>query len=223
MGVSSTEVSLRAIREDLDLPAAGSVDERAVLNKANKSYLPVSLSEYKGNILGTQLYVPNTSLDSEGNWPKKRDEAFATWYIFRNGSADAWGSAVRLTLIDISGNSGDYGVETRICGRVLEDGLHRLTGSVTADFATSPGNAVHSQCHVQLLANASDYLSGDQSLLVNRVYYKSNGTQFNIDWPVNLSLSQPYITLIFRNVNSGMGVTNSAYTHEFSNFKLVKI
>ena len=223
MGVSSTEVSLRAIREDLDLPAAGSVDERAVLNKANKSYLPVSLSEYKGNILGTQLYVPNPNLGGQQDWPKKRDEAYGTYYSFRSGSADAWGNAVRLTLIDISGNTGDYGVETRIPGMVLEDGFHRLTGSVTADFATSPGNAVHSQCHVQLLANASDYLSGDQSILANRVYYKSMGTQFNVDQPVNLSSSKPYITLIFRNLNTGMGATNNAHTHEFSNFKLVKI
>ena len=223
MGVSSTEASLRAVREDLDLPAAGSMSDRAVLNKVCKQSGPVSLAEYKGNILGTQLYIPGgTQPLEQSQWPKRRDESFATYYIARNGYVRLSGDRIQIEQQDISGNNGDYGTEARICGKVLEDGRYRLTGTAYAQFAASPGNGIHAQLHVQLIATTNDYLSGLQSLLVNDVYYRGGGTTFNINKFVTLSTSKPYIALIFRYIMSGQGATTNRYTHEFTNFKLVK-
>ena len=224
MGISSTEASLRAIREDLDLPAAGSIDERAVLNKINKPYLPVSLSEYKGNILGTQLYIPGGTMPKpEDQWPKRRDESFATYYGGRGGYVRLSGDRIQVQVQDTTTMVGDYGTEVRICGKVLEDGQYRLTGTAYGDFPDHPSNnSQHAQLHVQLLANAGDYILGIYDLLVDDVYIKRNGSTFDTDRTVNLSTSKPYITLIFRYIITGSGIGSEFYTHEFTNFKLVK-
>jgi hypothetical protein len=222
MGVSSTEASLRAVRQDLDLPAAGSIKERAVLNKVNKT-LPVSLSGFKGNVLGTQLYIPGgTQPLSESSWPKRKDEAFGTYYIYRDGSVMASSDRIRIEHPDRPSYNGDSGTEVRICGTVSEDGRYLLTGNATGRFAISQGNAIHAQLHVQLISNAGDYLSGGNQLLVNDVFYRRDGTTFSWNRYVNLSTGRPYITLIFRYIMSGIGTTSNRYSHEFSNFELVK-
>lgn len=225
MGISSTEASLRAIREDLDLPAAGSIDERAVLNKINKPYLPVSLSEYKGNILGTQLYIPGgDSPLEEIQWPKRRDEAFATYYGEKRGWVRVSGDRIQIEQADQIGNAYDYGTEFRICGKVLEDGKYRLTGTAYGDFAVAYDNQNHAQMHIQLLASTDDYLSGYQLLLVNKTYYARNTSDdtFYEDNLVDLSTKQPYVTFICRYIMSWQGRTTQTYTHEFTDFKLVK-
>ena len=57
MSVPSSHASLQAVRQDLDLPSAGGMTERAVLNKNIQTAGPIKLADFKGNILGNQLQV----------------------------------------------------------------------------------------------------------------------------------------------------------------------
>jgi hypothetical protein len=70
MGIPSASASLTAVREDLDLPAAGLITERAVLNKVCKQIPPVNLAGFRGNILGLQLYVEKAY--GGVTWAKKK-------------------------------------------------------------------------------------------------------------------------------------------------------
>lgn len=225
MSISSSQASLKAVRQDLDLSAAGSISDRAVLNKVNKQSGPVSLSEYKGNVLGTQLFLPNDPiLEMPGSWKKIRSESFATYYVLRNGQATISGSSVLVSATDTQSNTGDYGTEVRICGRISELANYRLTGSAYGRFGVPvPGNMLHSQMHINLLANASGYLSGSQRNAIDIKYYRGDGSgEQKINRLVTLDSDKPYITLVFRYIYSGMGSDYSTNTHQFLNFKLVK-
>ena len=73
MSISSSEASLQAVRQDLDLSASGPITDRAVMNKVNKQSTPVSLADFRGNLLGQQLLVTQEGFGDHSVWNKKRD------------------------------------------------------------------------------------------------------------------------------------------------------
>lgn len=225
MGVSSTEASLRAVRQDLDLSAAGSILERPVLDKANKQSGPVSLAEYKGNILGTQLSLDKGSWN--GGWSALRDRTSCHHYGVYPDPAPPIDIVGREILIQMPGSSssGDRGSEIRITGRVGESGTYRLTGKFKASLTPQLGG----QLHVDLLASSSHYLSGTTDVVLSDLYEAvpgqspgSLGPETIYDKTCTLSTSKSYVTLILRNVQKAYTDTYTYFTHHFYDFKLVK-
>ena len=216
MGVSSTQASLRAVRQDLDLSAAGSMSERAVLNKVNKQSGPVSLAEYKGNVLGTQL-----ALHTEwgGNpWKKIRNESSGHMYITSyGGNVYVSGNKIKVQVYEASG---DNGMEARLIGKVTERGRYRLTGKSIGRFS---GMHRNTYMHVYLITNKDDYLSG-----INKTDVRWEGGSSDADgqkshsFDVDLTTDRPYATLILRQINKYGGQLNT-FVFDFWDWKLEKI
>lgn len=221
MGVSSSQASLKAVRQDLDLAAAGDMLERPVLNKVNKQAGPINLADFKGNILGTQLEVYKCWGGPGREWKKRRWETGAVAYATVAG-ANAVVSGNRLQMIarEQGLDGGDAGVEARICGRVLENGTYRLSGKSLGRFSQYYSTG---QLHINLITTVSDYLAGPLNNVVYQVHNKNfaNGEK-SWSYDISLTTSEPYVTLVLRNIlkDGGRGDT---WTHDFWDWKLVKI
>ena len=216
MGVSSTQASLQAVRQDLDLPAAGSMSERAVLNKVNKQSGPVSLAEYKGNVFGTQL-VLHTEWGGKP-WKRIRDESSGHMYITRAGSnVYVAGNKIK---VQVQEETGDNGMEARLIGKVTESGRYRLTGKSYGRFS---GYHDYTYMHVYLISNRDDYLLG-----VNKTDVRWENNKFFADgekshsFDVDLTTDRPYVTLILRQINKYGGQLNT-FVFDFWDWKLEKI
>lgn len=222
MGVSSSQVSLQAVRQDLDLSAAGGMTERAVRNKVNNQSGDISLESFKGNVLGQQLLVDQNAW-SGGSWQPKRYQSSAHSYLTPNGGDVTVSGDQIIIRRTATGSSGDAAAEARILGRVSESGYYNLTGTINPEFYSYDSNII---CEVLLLSNQNNYLSGAQVILANLVFTRSNatsGANKPVDKRVYLTTEFSYLTLILRNVSkNGSGPTGAIYNHKFFNFKLVE-
>ena len=223
MGVSSSQASLQAVRQDLDLSAAGGMTERAVRNKVNNQSGDISLESFKGNVLGQQLLIDKSNW-SGGSWQRKRYHSSAHSYATISGGDVKVSGDQIIVKRTARGNNGDAAAEARVLGRVNEAGTYRLTGTINPEFYSRDSLIT---CEVLLLCNRDNYLSGTQVILTNLVFTRSNstsGADKAVDQTVNLSLNYPYVTLILRNVSkNGSQPTGAIYNHKFFNFKLVKV
>ena len=212
MGIAKTgQVSLKAVREDLDIASAGSISERAVKNKVQNNG-GVSLSEFRGNILGIQYETYNTSAAS---WDKKRNRTAGTGYLMNNPNIRTDGARVYVPCTD--NYSQDIGVEARLTGKVLESGNYTLSGSSFGEYDTFYYNG---EMHINLIANTSGYLVGVNNILVDKRHNLTFGMGDKTwSYPVSLTTSQPFITVVFRNIHlsGGRGTTT---THQFWNWTL---
>ena len=213
MGIAKTgNVSLQAIRQDLDLAGAGSMNERALRDKIQNKSGAISLNQFRGNILGMQYLTYNTS---EAGWNKLRDRTAGTGYLMNQPNIRTDGARVYVPCTD--NYSSDIGVEARLTGKVLESGAYTLSGSSFGEFDT---NYYNGEMHINLIANAGGYLQGVNSILIDQ--------RHNLTWAmgektwsytVSLSTSRPFITVVFRNIHKsgGRGTTT---THQFWNWTL---
>jgi hypothetical protein len=218
MGVSSTKASLRAVREDLDLGGAGSILERAVLNKVNKRSGPVSLAEYKGNILGTQLILHKAWGGSP--WKKIRNESSGHDYI-DSANSDVYVSGNKI-CVAVCELLGDNGMEARLIGKVTESGRYRLTGKSYGRF--SPYHK-WGQLHIYCIANPAGYLSGTNKIKYGLELDSTSGSgQKTHSVEFNLDTGDPYITLCLRQINKyGGSIEYLTLVHDFWDWKLEKI
>lgn len=213
MGVPSTLAKLSTVRSDLDLPAVGSILDRPVLNKVNRQSPPVSLADFKGNVLGTQLQI----VKSYSSWQKSRNVSTSHYYISpQGGDSEVVGN--RLAVTCTSDGRFDIGMECRILGKVQEEGTHRYSGMSFGRFGSDSN-----YMHLYLIENKDDWLVGDQKIVWAYEYnqYAAGGEKSWSD-DVNLTLSRPYITAIFRNVYKRAGGGNVS-TMDFWDWKLQKI
>ena len=220
MGVSSSQASLRAVRQDLDLSSTGNMTERAVMNKINKQSGPINLAEFKGNILGTQLEVYKCWGGPGREWKKRRWETGAVGYATLAGAnAGVSGNRLQMTATEQGLDGGDAGMEARICGRVLESGIYRLSGKSFGRFSQYYSTG---QLHINLITTRTDYLAGILNNVVYEVHSKmfANGEK-SWSYDISLNTSEPYVTLVLRNIlkDGGRGDT---WTHDFWDWKLVK-
>lgn len=221
MSVSSSQARLTLVRADLDLSTAGGMTERAVLNKNIQTAGPIKLADFKGNVLGNQLSINKAEFGQGGTWPKKRYEGSAHAYIRRTGDVRVSGNKILVSATEGGAGGGDRGTEYRAIGRCDESGTYRLTGKSFGRFSSYYNIG---QLHINLIANASGYLSGVNQILVRK--------ELNSDWgrgektwneTVTLdSSTRPFITLILRYVHldGGQGET---LQHDFWDWKLVKV
>lgn len=213
MGITKTgAVSLKAVREDLDLSGAGSMSERAVKDKVQKKG-SVSLSDFRGNILGIQYDTKNTS---EASWNKLRYQTAGTGYLMNNPRISTDGVKVYVPCTSTPGR--DVGVECRVTGRVLESGTYKLKGSSIGEFDT---NYLNGEMHVSVVANAAGYLVGVNDVVLHR-YMDFNQAMGQRSWSYNvpLSTSKSYITFVLRNVHKGSGGRGTTTTHQFWDWTL---
>ena len=224
MGVPFTQASLNTVRQDLDLPAAGSILERPVMNKINKDAGPINLADYKGNLLGTQLTLdPSAWVGSNLVWKKFRYHATSHYYVSSYGGdvRVVNGNQYRLRAKETGGGGGDRGSEVRFMGKVTEAGEYRLTGTMQCNGASS---YYTTQRHINLIANSSDYLQGINDIKV-RSEASVIGSQSvqNYQSPIfTLDTNRPFITLILRNVMVEGG-NLSTYEHYFWNWKCERV
>jgi hypothetical protein len=194
--------------------------ERAVLNKNIQTSGPIQLADFKGNVLGNQLSVNKAEFGEGGTWPKKRYEGSAHAYISRSGDVRVSGNKIKVSCTEGGLNGGDRGAEYRAIGRCAETGTYRLTGETFGRFS---GAYRIGELHINLISSGSDYLSGPQTLLFRKELGSSSASGSK-SWneTVSLSVSQPFITLIFRYVQKDGG-RGDTFEHDFWDWKLVKV
>ena len=230
MSVSSSQASLKAVRADLDLSEAGSIRERAVLNKVNKTGGNIILSEFKGNVLGQQLIVDTAPMNNESSWKKKRYEGSGHTFLTATGNVFVTETIkVGITARPSGGDSisgDDRGHEYRVIGRCDENGTYRLTGMSFGRFDGSSGTTYNNgQLHVMVVSHSSGWLSGTSTTNYYAELTKKNGGRDERAWSetFTLSTSLPYVTLILRNIQKAGGSYSQTWQHDFWNFRIEKV
>jgi len=219
VSISSSQVSLVALRQDLDLSANGNMTERAVLNKNIQTSAPVSLADFKGNVLGNQLYVNKAEFGQGGTWPKRRYEGSAHPYIAKAGDVRVSGNKILVSCTEGGAGGGDRGTEYRAIGFCNEPGSHRLTGTSFGRFSSYYNTG---EMHIYLIANGNGYLSGLQRVLVRKEGgYINLGGQQSHSFDVQISENLPYITLVLRYIQKDGG-RGDTFQHDFWDWKLVR-
>lgn len=215
MGIPSASASLTAVREDLDLPTAGTITERAVLNKVNKQVPPVSLAAFRGNILGTQLYL--TKAYQGQVWQKKKDQTSEHFYITATEGLSIKGNRIALAATG-QGASGDSGMEARIVGTVAESGRYRLSGNTDCNYGR-----VGNEMHHYLITNTLGYLNGVNNVVLQKEHTEAFGKgEKSWSYDVDLATDHPYVTFVIRNVHKS-GNYGDTSVFEFWDWKLEKI
>ncbi|MCH1602102.1 MAG: hypothetical protein L7S57_04580 [Luminiphilus sp.] len=215
MSVSSSQASLRALRQDLDLSANGSMRETSILNRdGQRSSGDVRLSDYKGSLTGGQLRIAGA-----GNaTPNLRYNGYWGFYPANGGQPNISGNTIR-TYSRMTGYGGeDASSEYRVSGYVNESATYRLTGEVTF---TRSGNYRVQSWQVAVVGSASGYLSGikrNELLLAG-----DNPGTHPINSIVSLTTSRPYITLVVYSITKdGGNFSEGSFTTTWKNLKLVK-
>jgi hypothetical protein len=220
MGIAKEgNISLRQIRQDVGLPASGSARETAVLNKAGARDGNVAMSEYRGNIYGMQLTQDKSTLVSGTAWNPKLYNHQVIRFQSTSGDASVKNKKVSLTSYQ---KSYDQGPEMRGEGKVLESGSYRFTATIEV----APERYKLAECHVSVVSNATNFLSGAETVHLNSInteHLSATPTTVTFTRTFTLSTSQPYITLIGRAISKAGSSTNQAYTHKFYDYKLVKL
>lgn len=216
MAILRGTVSLKAVRQDTDLDAAGGLAQRAVRNKTQQNSGTIRLGNNRGNVLGIQYDTHNPAV---GGWWTQRDKTSGHGYLTNNSTRkDIYTNGSRV-FVPCAGNYGvDIAMEARCTGLVSESGNYRLTGN---SFGEIDDRYRNQEMHIDVVSNTYDYLTGPQTLSLNKI--------ITTDWmygdrthnyTLSLSTSRPYVTLTLRNVHKGGGGAQLT-THQFYNFVLV--
>ena len=210
---SSGNVSLRAVRQDLDLPAEGNMRERPVLNKdGQRSSGNLSLSSFRGNVLGGQLLLHPTWNVS----PSPRWRSYPRYYPVVGGFPDVAGDALRTKSTMTGFGGDDVDSEVSIGGFITESGMYRVTGDL--DFQRSGSYNVQ-KWQLAVIGCASGYFAGQQRNELLR--QGSNKGQQSLDFTVDLTTSRPYVILIAYSITQGGG--NQAEGEFISSWRNLKL
>jgi hypothetical protein len=216
MGVSKGDVSQSAVLSDLDL-SAGSIRQRAVLNRAGKTGGTMSLSEHRGVACAPQL----NSFSVYDGVSSNTNTGYGGFYPSIAGSSSVSGTTIVLSA-GYSGAGGPDGTsEHRTNFKVTESGTYRIVGTVNWQGDNYYYLTYYKVC---VATNRNGYLQGLNDLPLNYDpgIYVSNGTQ-NINQTFSLSTSRPYATLVLYAVRKGGGdSTLPKSVARFDNFKVTK-
>ena len=215
MGVSKSQASLKAVRQDLDLSAGGSILERPVLNRVNKQNGPINLSEHKGVAMGAQLTIT-------GNWnapPNLRYNGYKGFYPAISGNPYISGNTIILEA-GLSGAGGDDGsCEYRCPFRVTENGSYRLTCNLEFNQDTY---FRLTRWQAAVVTSATGYLSG--TINYDLLQYGSGNQNGPRSWDVSLTTSRPYGVVVLYAVRNGGGDPSKPKSYsKWTNTELVKL
>lgn len=216
MSVSSSQVSLRALRQDLDLSANGSMSQIEILNRdGQRSSGDVRLSDYKGSLTGGQLRIAGAANAT----PNLRYNGYWGFYPSSGGQPNISGTSIRTYSRMTGAGGGDASSEYRVSGYVDESATYRLTGEVTF---TRSSNYNNQSWQVAVVGSASGYLSG---ITRNEMLWAGqNPGTYPINRTVSLTTSRPFITLVVYSITqSGGNFAEGAFTTTWKNLKLVKL
>lgn len=183
MGVSKSQASLVAVRQDLDLSAAGSILERPVLNRVNKRSGPINLSEHKGVAMGAQLTIV-------GNWndpPNLRYNGYKGYWPGRSGNPSISGDTIILEAALGGLGAGDASCEYRCPFKVTESGAYTLSGHLNFN---QDSYYRKTSWQIAIVTSPTGYLSGSTTTdFDTRGIYDYNA---NFSHNVNLTTARPY-------------------------------
>ena len=221
MGIAKTgNVSLTALRQDLDMSAAGSMYERAILNKdGQRSSGNVTLSAYRGNIVGGQLsFHPSAAINAT---PSDRQYGYKGWFSSPGGTPIISGNTIRTynTMPGSGGSPNGNSCEYRVSGMVSEDGTYRFTGNLSF---TRSLNYMLQTWQVRVIVSSSGYLNGPSQIAPIAQSGLTPGN-FSLNYTCSLTTAKPYLTLIVT-TSSGVGGNPAEGSFEsiWTNLKLVK-
>jgi hypothetical protein len=214
MGISKSEASLRAVRLDLDLPAAGSIKERPVLNRVNKQSAPIGLGEHKGVAWGLQLDFRGNPNDP----PTNRSYGYSGFYPTQSGFPRLSGN----TIICSAAHKGDPdgSCEYRSPFWVSESGTYRISGNLSYQPDT---NQNLGSWQVAIVSSGTGYLSG--SVVYDLIKSGSDPGSRSFSYDVPLTTSRRYATAILYALRKGGGYAEYPVTSTatWSNVRVVQI
>ena len=220
----SSQPSLVQARQDCDLPASGSLTERALRNRISKNSGNMNLASLANSVVGQQLWIPD-GWNSTSFSRNKTNKGWGASVLMSNAAVDVQGN--EISLRGRNSSAGDQYLEARLPGRIAESGQYRLTGSFTVSSRAAQGygsDQIYGQ--VAVVGNQSGYLSGAQTIHLNKKYGTNNagGYTYSVNEVVSLSYLRTYVTVIFYYIVKGVVPNGKAdQDFRFSNVKLVKI
>ena len=212
--IGSGSVSMVAVRDDLDLTGSNSFfNERAFRDKACNWDGPITLLEFRNNVLGQQN--EQGGANRHQFWPSAFNSGFT------GGVAD-WPddtSKKCIRLIQTRPSSAqDAWSEARCQGIITESGQYQLTGKTNCRGNTSSG--LYGKLAV--ISASAGYMAGATTTHVNREPVAAGSRDYTS--PVfTLSTAQPYISVIFYAVAKGYAQYGASEEHFFQGMKLVKV
>lgn len=213
MSISTTEASLKAVRQDLDLPADGSIKDRPVLNRVNKQSAPIGLGEHKGVAWGLQLDLTGNPNDP----PTNRSYGYSGFYPTMAG----WPRVSGNTIICSAEHKGDPdgSCEYRSPFWVSESGTYRISGNLNYQVDTYQFLGTW---QLAIVSSGTGYLSGS---VVYDLIKSGNNSPGSFSYDVPLTTSRRYATAILYAVRKGGGYVNDPITSKatWSNVRVVKV
>lgn len=216
MAVPASNISLQAVRGDLDLSTAGSMTERKVRERVAKYSGDVRLSDFANSVVGQ----PHTPTGVLGDPPKNRHTF--TWA--RSGSTndnfysfpgDDW---LRLEARNhFTGQVLDAWTEARFAGQISASGNYALEGRLRTYIAFCPSQ-------VAVVSGSSGYMAGTTNLDFYKFYNKTTTgsyTEHTVSEVISLSSWRPYITIIVYSMNLEQAYIGNA-PNEFKGIRLRK-
>ena len=229
MGIGAGNVSQSAVLSDLDL-SAGSIRQRAVLNRVGKTGGTMSLSEHRGVACAPQLII-------SGGWnttPTSRNQGYARYFPFEfddpKGEIATFPNGKVYVCIKGGPAFGNSTSEHITPFKVTESGTYRLTGSVAAT-EYYPGFGGLSKHQVAVISSSSSYLAGNSNydITLQGSYLDGNGWENRTyNQTFSLTTSRPYACLILYSISSSpvFGATNINTTiasATYSNMRVAKV
>ena len=216
MSISSSQVSLRALRQDLDMSANGRMRERPIWNKdGQKTSGNISLAAYKGNLLGGQLAITG----SANATPSNRQYGYTGFWPANGGTPSISGNEIRTYSRMTGAGGGDASSEYRVSGYCSESGTYRLTGQL--NFNMSGYYRVQSW-QVAVVSSSSGYMAGATEVQVVASGNFTGVTSLNRTF--SLSASKPYVTLILYSITkSGGDPSEGTFATSWTDIKVVKV
>lgn len=212
-------ISVTQVRQDCGLAAAGSmILDRAVQNRIGQSSGGYSLSAHRGLVTRPQLSIV-------GNW----NDTMTRKDVGYKGYSPEWSdSSVSISGMNVicgvrqtGYGGGDAGAEYRVNNTIGQDGLYRITGSVSCTYDSSYRGTL--QYQIAVVSGTHGYLQG-----ITRIEHIDNndptgiyGSSKTFNATMQLSTSRPYISMIMYYIAKDGGNYNAGrFNATFSNMKL---
>lgn len=217
MAVAGSNISLQAVRRDLDLSPSGSLDERQVRERIGQYGGPVKLADFADSVAGQPFTAIGNLNDPPHNrhtFTYGREGAFNNnFYSFPGGFWLRLESSQHFS--GVAGN--DAWTEVQFAGQIDASGTYRLTGEVATYIAWC-------DAQVAVASSSAGYMSGTTNLDFYKFYPRGGPypTYYNVLEDIWLTTARPYITIILYSMNLDLAHIGNA-PNEFRNMRMKRL